>query len=305
MTKTDQGVVNISSQDPQKDLKIQQAKKDRKSYTLYEEDNLSEMARIAINYKLTPDYKDKLDALNAEKGDKVKSWYSGAVEYLEQVGKADFTTIAREKFDKTQFKFAEYGRNLIKAGIIEPAGMKGEKDGEESKAIPQFQRMTQDEPDEPKTFATFKDDDMFIGGGFTDDFERGNLSGEETPLDDLQPELEPETPTQTNLSDDDYEALMKYLDLRTRFKGVKQDIAKLKRGKSSAGDIKDTGRTPEMQKLIQRKNDLETRIGQLVLDNEYLQKRVAKEDDIDTINEVKDQLIERMQKLANIVRIND
>ena len=73
-----------------------------------------------------------------------------------------------------------------------------------------------------------------------------------------------------------------------------------------ANTLVDTGRTPEMQKLIARRDDLEKRIGDLVIGNEYLQKRVAKEDNIDSINEVKEKLIERMQKLANInIQLND
>ncbi len=308
LTKTDQGVVNISSQDPTKQQKIDQAKRDKKPYSLYEDEKITEMARIPVNYKLAPDYADKLDALNANKSEKIKPWYNRTVSYLQGVGKSDFTTIAREEFGKTQPKYAEYGRDLIRAGVIIPAGKAGEGEGEESDVVPQFQRMKMDEPAEPKSLDSFKDDDMFIGGGFTDDFETGHLGGdaaEEEPVPDIEPDA-PAQQQQTNISDDDYEALMKYLDLRTRIKGVKQDISKIKRSKLTAGDIKDTGRTPEMQKLIARRDDLEKRIGDLVIGNEYLQKRVAKEDNIDSINEVKEKLIERMQKLANInIQLND
>lgn len=291
-TQTDKTVVNISSQDPQKDMKIQQAKRDKKSYQLYEDEKINEMARTAINYKLTPDYKDKLEALNLGKGEKVKAWYNGTVDYLNQVGKSDFTTIALEKFGKTQHKFAEYGRNLIRAGVIEPAGMKGSD--ENIKVTPQFQK-TDDELSGPKTMSNFNDDDLFIGGGFSDDFETGTLGGEEE-TEPSPEELEPKAPvTKQNMSDEEAEKLMDYLDLKQWLEQVKGTIRSKKKS-SLSGDIrgKVTDRDEELEKARERKNNLERKIADLVASSPYLQRRVKNED------EINESAKKRLKKLANI-----
>jgi hypothetical protein len=101
---------------------------------------LKEMSRTTIRYKLTDDYEDNIQNLPSSwlKSDKRMKWIKGAIEYIKDNGPDGFTEIAKNKFDTTQYRFADYGRAMVTAGILEP---------ETAGTIPQFQRVKGSEAD--------------------------------------------------------------------------------------------------------------------------------------------------------------
>jgi hypothetical protein len=108
-----------------------------------------------------------------------------------------------------------------------------------------------------------------------------NDDGSEDFNDEEEPttgEVEPGTPATTGgMSDDDYEAFMKYKDLTDRLAATKSNLLKIRRKKGgTAGDISDRPSTEE-QRLRDLKKSLEDRISALVDGSTYLQKKVEKE----------------------------
>ena len=59
---------------------------------------LKEMARPVIMYKLADGYEDKLSELEYFGSEKRMKWVNGIIEYIDQEGPSDITTIATEKF---------------------------------------------------------------------------------------------------------------------------------------------------------------------------------------------------------------
>jgi hypothetical protein len=131
-----------------------------------------------------------------------------------------------------------------------------------------------------------------------------NNDGSEDFNDSEEPsagELEKAEPTAGSMSDADYEAFMKYDDLKNRLDATKSNILKTKRSKGGvAGDIGDKSGT-ELARLQALKTSLEGRIDAIVKDSPYLQKRIEKltgkayepieiepEEDTDTLDEAYD-----------------
>lgn len=77
------------------------------------------------------------------------------------------------------------------------------------------------------------------------------------------------------MSDEDYDAFMKYTDLEDRLAKVKSDILKTKRFKSGPGDLRNNF-SGEVQNLRALKDRLQQRIDDLVSNSPYLQARKAK-----------------------------
>ena len=97
-------------------------------------------------------------------------------------------------------------------------------------------------------------------------------SGEEEPEEG---EIEKTNVTAGGMSDEDYEAFMKYTDLENRLAKVKSDILKTKRSRPAVGDISDTS-SDELQNLRDLKVRLQAKMDDLLVGNEYLQARKAK-----------------------------
>jgi len=106
-----------------------------------------------------------------------------------------------------------------------------------------------------------------------------NDDGSEDFNDEEEPtssELEKAEPTAGGMSDEDYEAFMKYDDLKNRLDATKSNILKAKRSKGgTVGDIGDKPGT-ELARLQDLKTSLETRINAIVKTSPYLQKRIEK-----------------------------
>ena len=143
-----------------------------------------------------------------------------------------------------------------------------------------------------------------------------NNDGSEDFNDSEEPtadELEKAEPVAGSMSDADYEAFMKYDDLKNRLDATKANILKAKRSKGGvAGDIGDKSGT-ELTRLQTLKTSLEDRIDAIVSQSDYLKKRIEKltgkayvepstepEDDTDTLDEAYD--LRKLQFYAGIIK---
>ena len=143
-----------------------------------------------------------------------------------------------------------------------------------------------------------------------------NDDGSEDFNDSEEPtadELEKAEPVAGSMSDADYEAFMKYDDLKNRLDVTKANILKAKRSKGGvAGDIGDKSGT-ELTRLQTLKTSLEDRIDAIVSQSDYLKKRIEKltgkayvepstepEDDTDTLDEAYD--LRKLQFYAGIIK---
>ena len=142
---------------------------------------LKEMARPVIIYKLVDGYEDKLSELEYFGSEKRMKWINGIIEYIDQEGPSDITTIATEKFNVPQPRIADYARDMIRLGILAP---------EQEGVVPQFMRP-EDEEGEGEIEGP---DGMFMGNAsnplaqYFDD--KPNADGSE----DFPSETEPELP---------------------------------------------------------------------------------------------------------------
>jgi hypothetical protein len=161
---------------------------------------------------------------------------------------------------------------LLDAGVLVKLGAGGEVE-----ATP--------EPGEEVPVQATEPEDLFMGSAenplsmYFDN--EPNNDGEEDFNDSEEPtagELEPGEPAAAGgMSDADYNAFMKYDDLKNRLAATKSNILKLKRSKGgSPGDLSDKPSTEETR-LRDLKKSLEDRMNGLVADSEYLQKKVEKE----------------------------
>lgn len=198
---------------------------------------------------------------------------------------------------------------LLDAGVLVKLGAGGEVE-----ATP--------EPGEERPERIDGPEALFIGSGdlsqYFDDVP--NADGEEDFNAEEEPtvgDIEPGVPASAaSMSDEDYEAFMKYSDLNNRLAATKSNLLKVRRKKGgSAGDISDKPSTEE-QRLRDLKKSLEDRINALVAGSQYLQKKVEKEtgkayepievepEEEDTIDEAYDNEYEKrkLQFYAGIIK---
>jgi hypothetical protein len=165
---------------------------------------------------------------------------------------------------------------LYKAGILSAMNAAGE-----NIPVPQ-PRAAGEEPEEEEPPISGPEA-LFMGNlenplsMYFDD--KPNADGSE----DFPPE-EPETPKagtpiSSNMSDEDYEAFMKYDDLKKSLSNIKSNIAKAKKsGGASFGDIKDEDdNSAEVERLEKLKSNVLSKMKTLVDNSQYLQNRIKKE----------------------------
>jgi hypothetical protein len=228
------------------------------------ENNLDEMARGPISYKLTADYEDKIAELPYADSEKRMKWVNGIIEYVDEVGAANTTTIAQEKFGVPQPRIADYVRDMIRLGILEP---------EQEGVVPQFMR-----PEDEEEEAGEAGPEGGIEGDMSDadidaSFAKTMRSGDEEPE---AGEIEIGGVSGASMSDEDYEAFMQYTDLEGRLAKIKSDILKTKRSKGGvAGDIGDTS-SSSLDNMRAIKDKLQKKMDNLLANSEYLQKRQSK-----------------------------
>jgi len=183
---------------------------------------------------------------------------------------------ADKKSLQSQFNFARpqianaVVNALLDAGVLVKLGAGGEVE-----ATP--------EPGEEVAPQATEPEDLFMGGAdnplamYFDD--KPNDDGSEDFTDSTEPEageLEKAEPAAGSMSDEDYNTWMKYDDLSQRLAATKSNILKLRKSRTTAGDISDKPST-ELQRLRDLKKSLEDRINDLVAGSDYLKNKIAKQ----------------------------
>jgi len=237
------------------------------------EDNIKEMARIAKGFKLADPEIDSSQFAN-KKVSRIS--LEDIIDFFRDNPGAEKTAL-QQHFNFVRPQIANAVVNaLLDSGVLVKLGKNGEVE----------------EPTSPGERAPIKaqdPEDMFMGNASNPlsmyfDNEPNNDGSEdfndedEPTIDDKEIERSDVQPS--SMSDDDYEAWMKYDDLKNRLEATKGNIIKLKRRKGGvAGDISDKAST-ELERLRDLKKSLEDRIETLVLNSDYLKKKVAKDNPI-------------------------
>jgi hypothetical protein len=240
-------------------------------------DSVLEMARIPIQYQIAD--LSKLDDL----GDKVKNSKSvqGIISYLQDKGQAQIAQIAKDQFDRPQQAINPVVVALTQAGVLNAIGGSGVA----------ASRVSQGgEVAPPTTKQTIDPEDFFIGGGEKFDRPANEPSEEEITAsfaaaraagdsdEDFMKNLKKDNSAiKANISDEEYDKLMKFFNAKERLKNVDSALRQNKKLSRGGDDMvsKDTG---EEAKLRNKKVELEKRIEDLVASSPYLQRRQAPED---------------------------
>jgi len=222
-----------------------------------EESDIDEMARIPKGYKLTNDDIDTSGFTKTISGTSL----ADVINYFKENPGAD------KKALQTQFNFARpqianaIVNGLMDAGVLTKLGAGGEEEPAGTQA---------------QAPAATDAEDMFVGSAenplamYFDG--EPNADGSEDFIEPEAGEIEKAAPIQTgNVSDEDFEASLKYSELDRRLAATKSNILKLRKGKSAAGDISDKPST-ELQRLRDLKASLEKRIADLKASSAYVRK---------------------------------
>jgi hypothetical protein len=232
----------------------------KKGIVTLEEDELDEMANVSVQYQLSP------EANAADFTGKKNRIITAMQTTGEPMAKID---VAGELgYDKQNPINADF-MALVADGIILPAG---------AQAAPRLNRPATAAPEagEEETDNEEGPENGIVGDMSDEDvdasFAKMMGSGEEEPE---AGEIETADVSGDRISDEDYEAFMKYTDLENRLTKVKSDVLKAKRFKPSIGDIKDQS-SDELQNLRDLKNRLQVKMDDLLAGSEYLKARQAK-----------------------------
>jgi len=227
------------------------------------EDEVNELARIAKGFRLADENFDATPYANRRvSGTSLED----VINYFRENPGAD------KKSLQTQFNFARpqisnaIVNALLDAGVLVKLGAGGEVE-----AIP--------EPGEETAPKATDPEDLFMGGA--EDPLSMYFDGEPNAdgSEDFEPEageIEKAELSASSMSDEDYEAFMKYDDLKRRLDATKSNILKMRKSRGVAGDISDKPST-ELQRLRDLKKSLEDRIDTLVAGSDYLKKKLAKD----------------------------
>jgi hypothetical protein len=225
--------------------------------------DLDEMARTPKGFRLADENFDATPYANKRvSGVSLES----IINYFRENPGAD------KKSLQTQFNFARpqisnaVVNALLDAGVLVKLGAGGEVE-----ATP--------EPGEETAPKATDPEDLFMGGA--EDPLAMYFDGEPNAdgSEDFEPEageLEKAEPAAGSMSDEDYEAFMKYDELKRRLDATKSNILKTRKSRGTAGDIADKPST-ELQRLRDLKKSLEDRINDLVAGSDYLKKKLAKD----------------------------
>jgi hypothetical protein len=230
------------------------------------EGEIDEMARIPKGFRLADPNLDTSTYTKTISGTPL----SAILDYFKENPGADVKSV------QSQFNFVrpQIANGLVKGLLDAGVLVKLTASGEEVAPVA---------PGEEAPTKASEPEDLFMGSAenpLSMYFDKEpNNDGTEDFNDSEEPtaaELEPAEPTAGSMSDEDYEAFMKYDDLKNRLDATKSNILKSKRSKGgTAGDIGDKPGT-EMARLQDLKKSLETRIDDIVKKSPYLQKRIEK-----------------------------
>lgn len=227
------------------------------------EDEVNELARIAKGFRLADENFDATPYANRRvSGTSLED----VINYFRENPGAD------KKSLQTQFNFARpqisnaIVNALLDAGVLVKLGAGGEVE-----ATP--------EPGEETAPKATDPEDLFMGGA--EDPLSMYFDGEPNAdgSEDFEPEageIEKAELSASSMSDEDYEAFMKYDELKRRLDATKSNILKTRKSRGTAGDIADKPST-ELQRLRDLKKSLEDRIDTLVAGSDYLKKKLAKD----------------------------
>ena len=262
-----------------------------------EEENIDELARIAKGFRLADENFDATPYANRRvSGTSLED----VINYFRENPGADKKSLqAQFNFARPQISNAIVNA-LLDAGVLVKLGAGGEVE-----ATP--------EPGEETAPKATDPEDLFMGGA--EDPLSMYFDGEPNAdgSEDFEPEageIEKAEPSASSMSDEDYEAFMKYDELKRRLDATKSNILKMRKSRGTAGDISDKPST-ELQRLRDLKKSLEDRINNLVAGSDYLKKKLAKDmppappvetpDEEETLNEgLDDWTINKLQYYAGI-----
>jgi hypothetical protein len=224
---------------------------------------LDELARIAKGFRLADENFDATPyATRRVSGTSLED----VINYFRENPGADKKSLqAQFNFARPQISNAIVNA-LLDAGVLVKLGAGGEVE-----ATP--------EPGEETAPKATDPEDLFMGGA--EDPLSMYFDGEPNAdgSEDFEPEageLEKAEPSASSMSDEDYEAFMKYDELKRRLDATKSNILKMRKSRGVAGDISDKPST-ELQRLRDLKKSLEDRINDLVASSDYLKKKLAKD----------------------------
>jgi hypothetical protein len=265
------------------------------------EGNMDEMARVPKGFRLADPNLNTATYTKTISGTPL----SAILDYFKENPGADVKSV------QSQFNFVrpQIANGLVKGLLDAGLLVKLTASGEEVAPVA---------PDEEAPTQATEPEDLFMGSAenplamYFDNVP--NADGDEDFNDSEEPttgELEPAEPAAGSMSDEDYEAFMKYDDLKNRLDATKSNILKAKRSKGgTAGDIGDKPGT-ELARLQDLKTSLETRINAIVKTSPYLQKRIEKltgkayepievEDETDELDEAYN--LRKLQFYAGIIK---
>ena len=218
------------------------------------EGEIEELANVSVRYELAPD-------TNASSFTGKKNRIITAMQATEEpMSKIDVAgELGYNKQNPINADFME----LVASGAIVASG---------AQAAPRLNRPAAEPTAAGETPIDSEFD--FIKGDMTDDeidasFAAAAAAGDEEPeIGDIE---KSGSSTAPRLSDDEYEAFMKSIDLERRLAATKSNILKLRKGRSGVGDISDKPST-ELQRLRDLKTSLEQRIADLKASSAYVRK---------------------------------
>jgi hypothetical protein len=262
--------------------------------------DIDEMARIAKGFRLAD---PNLNASQYTTKRISGTSMADVIEFFRENPGAEKTALqAQFGFVRPQIANAVVN-GLLDAGVLVKLGAGGEEEAPVA-------------PGETAPTAATEPEDMFMGNAenplsmYFDD--EPNADGSEDFNDNEEPdagELEKSNMAAGGMSDADYEAWMKYGELKQRLDSTKSNILKLRKNKGgSFGDISDKPST-ELQRLRDLKLSLEERIAALVASSPYLQAKLKKEEPVAPVIEPEEETevepldewtIRKMQHYAGI-----
>jgi hypothetical protein len=259
------------------DAKINAEKELAQGGSVTLENNVNEMARIPVQYKIAD--LSKLDDLS----DKVKNskGVQGIISYLQDKGQAPVAAIAKDQFNRPQQAINPVVLALTQAGVLDTVGGSGvaaSRVGKGGAIAP------------PTTKQMIEPEDFLIGGGEKFDKAPNEPSDEEIAAsfaaaraigdedEDIIKTLPKDAPkSKMTISDEDYDKLMKFLNAKERLRNIDSALRQNKKI-SRGGDDMISKDSNEEERLKAKKAELEKRIDDLVASSEYLQRRKAPED---------------------------
>ena len=252
------------------------------------ENELDELANVAVRYELAPD----VNAADfAGKKNRIITAMKATEEPMSKIDVAG--ELGYDKQNPINKDFME----LVADGTIVQSG---------GQAAPRLNRPA----GEPAATAAADDEFDFIKGDMSDEeidasFAKAAAAGDEEPeIGDV----ERTSSSAPKLTDDEYEAFMKAIDLERRLAATKSNILKLRKGRSTAGDISDKP-SSELQRLRDLKASLEKRLADLESTSAYLSQRnklsgktpdEPKIDDVEDEEPIDEWAVSRAQYYAGI-----